>query len=53
MLSLIDTVLEFYIYFLTGKKFRQEVYNVIREIFQHTPLKKYFKFTFKLIIIII
>jgi len=45
MLSLIDTVLEFYIYFLTGKKFRQEVYNVIREIFQHTPLKKYFKFT--------
>jgi len=45
MLSLIDTVLEFYIYFLTGKKFRQEVYNVIREIFQHTTLKKYFKFT--------
>ncbi len=45
MLSLIDTVLEFYIYFLTGKKFRQEVYQVLGEILQHTPLKKYFKFT--------
>jgi hypothetical protein len=45
MLSLIDTVFEFYIYFLTGKKFRQEVYYVIIEILQHTPLKKYFKFT--------
>ncbi|CAF0835597.1 unnamed protein product [Rotaria sp. Silwood1] len=45
MLTLIDTVLEFYIYFLTGKKFRQEVCHVIREIFQHTPLRHFFKFT--------
>jgi hypothetical protein len=45
MLTLIDTVLEFYIYFLTGKKFRQEVYAVISEILQHTPLRKVFKFT--------
>jgi hypothetical protein len=45
MLTLLDTVLEFYIYFLTGKKFRDEVYHVIREILQHTPLKNYFKFT--------
>ena len=45
MLTLIDTVLEFYIYFLTGKKFREEVYQVISEILQHTPLRKYFKFT--------
>ncbi|CAF3327146.1 unnamed protein product [Rotaria socialis] len=45
MLTLIDTVLEFYIYFLTGKKFREEVYNVIREILQQTPLRKFFKFT--------
>ncbi|CAF1342675.1 unnamed protein product [Adineta steineri] len=45
MLTLIDTVLEFYIYFLTGKKFREEVYQVIREILQYTPLRKYFKFT--------
>ncbi|CAF3160391.1 unnamed protein product [Rotaria sp. Silwood2] len=44
MLALIDTVLEFYIYFLTGKKFRQEVYHVISEILQHTPLRHYFKF---------
>ena len=45
MLTLIDTVLEFYIYFLTGKKFRQEVYQVISEILQHTPLRHYFKWT--------
>ena len=45
MLSLIDTVLEFYIYFLTGRKFRQDVYNVIGEILQYTPLKNYFKFS--------
>ncbi|CAF4117295.1 unnamed protein product [Adineta steineri] len=45
MLTLIDTVLEFYIYFLTGKKFRQEVYQVISEIFQHTPCRKYFQST--------
>ncbi|CAF2850730.1 unnamed protein product [Rotaria sp. Silwood2] len=45
MLTLIDTVLEFYIYFLTGKKFRQEVCHVIREILQHTPLRHFFKFT--------
>ena len=45
MLTLIDTVLEFYIYFLTGKKFRQEVYHVIGEILQYTPLRNYFKFT--------
>ncbi|UJR27250.1 hypothetical protein I4U23_008545 [Adineta vaga] len=45
MLTLIDTVLEFYIYFLTGKKFRQEVYQVISEILQQTPFRKYFKFT--------
>jgi hypothetical protein len=45
MLTLIDTVLDFYIYFLTGKKFRQEVYQVIGEILQYTPLKNYFKFT--------
>ncbi len=45
MLTLIDTVLEFYIYFLTGKKFREEVYHVISEILQHTPLRNYFKFT--------
>jgi len=45
MLALIDTVLEFYIYFLTGKKFRDEVYHVIREILQHTPLRHYFKLT--------
>lgn len=45
MLTLIDTVLEFYIYFLTGRKFREEVYQVISEILQHTPLRKYFKFT--------
>lgn len=44
MLTLIDTVLEFYIYFLTGKKFRQEVYQVIREILKQTPFRKYFKF---------
>ncbi|CAF3602384.1 unnamed protein product [Rotaria sp. Silwood1] len=44
MLALIDTVLEFYIYFITGKKFREEVYQVIREILQHTPLRNYFKF---------
>ncbi|CAF0928095.1 unnamed protein product [Adineta ricciae] len=44
MLTLIDTVLEFYIYFLTGKKFRQEVYQVISEILQQTPFRKYFKF---------
>jgi hypothetical protein len=45
MLTLIDTVLEFYIYFLTGKKFREEVYHVISEIIQYTPLRNYFKFT--------
>jgi hypothetical protein len=45
MLTLIDTVLEFYIYFLTGKKFREEVYHVIGEILQHSPLRNYFKFT--------
>ena len=45
MLTLIDTVLEFYIYFLTGKKFREEVYRVIAEILQHTPLRNYFKLT--------
>ena len=45
MLTLIDTVLEFYIYFLTGKKFREEVYQLIREILQYTPLRNYFKFT--------
>ncbi|CAF1160725.1 unnamed protein product [Rotaria sordida] len=45
MLTLLDTVLEFYIYFLTGKKFRQEVYHVIREILQHTPLRNFFEFT--------
>jgi len=45
MLTLIDTVLEFYIYFLTGKKFREEVYHVISEILRHTPLRNYFKFT--------
>ncbi|CAF1303212.1 unnamed protein product [Rotaria magnacalcarata] len=45
MLALIDTVFEFYIYFITGKKFRQEVFRVIVEILQHTPLKHYFKFT--------
>ncbi|CAF0863034.1 unnamed protein product [Adineta ricciae] len=44
MLTLIDTVLEFYIYFLTGKKFRQEVYQVIREILRQTPFRQYFKF---------
>ncbi|CAF4067253.1 unnamed protein product [Rotaria sordida] len=44
MLALIDTVLEFYIYFLTGKKFREEVYHVISEILQHTPFRHYFKF---------
>lgn len=43
MVALIDTVLEFYIYFLTGKKFRQEVYQVFREILQYTPLKNRFK----------
>lgn len=43
MVALIDTVLEFYIYFLTGKKFRQEVYQVFREILQYTPLKHRFK----------
>jgi hypothetical protein len=45
MLTLIDTVLEFYIYFLTGRKFREEVYQVIVEIVQNTPLKHYFKTT--------
>jgi hypothetical protein len=45
MLTLIDTVVEFYIYFLTGRKFREEVYQLIREIFQHTPLRNYFKLT--------
>lgn len=45
MLTLIDTVLEFYIYFLTGKKFREEVYQLLREILQYTPLRNYFKFT--------
>jgi hypothetical protein len=45
MLTLIDTVFEFYIYFLTGKKFREEVYQVIREILQYTPLKNYMKLT--------
>ena len=45
MLTLLDTVVEFYIYFLTGKKFREEVYQVISEILQHTPLRNYFKFT--------
>jgi hypothetical protein len=45
MLALIDTVLEFYIYFLTGKKFRQEVYHVLGEILQYTPFKNYIKFT--------
>ena len=44
MLTLIDTVLEFYIYFLTGKKFRQEVYQVISEILRQTSFRKYFKF---------
>lgn len=43
MLTLIDTVLEFYIYFLTGKKFREEVNQVIREIIQNIPLPNYFK----------
>ena len=45
MLTLIDTVFEFYIYFITGKKFRQEVYYVIKEILQYTPLRHYFKLT--------
>ncbi|UJR21952.1 hypothetical protein I4U23_025020 [Adineta vaga] len=45
MLTLIDTVLEFYIYFLTGKKFREEVYHVFAEILQYTPLGNYFKFS--------
>ena len=45
MLALIDTVLEFYIYFLTGKKFREEVYRVINQIHQYIPLRNYFKFT--------
>ena len=45
MLTLIDTVLEFYIYFLTGKKFREEVYQVLREVVEHTPLRQYFKLT--------
>ena len=45
MLALIDTVLEFYIYFLTGKKFREEVYRVINEILQYVPFRNYFKFT--------
>jgi hypothetical protein len=45
MLTLIDTVLEFYIYFITGKKFREEVYQVLSEILQHTPLRNYLKFT--------
>jgi hypothetical protein len=45
MLALIDTVLEFYIYFLTGKKFRQEVYHVFGEILQYTPFRNYIKFT--------
>ncbi|CAF0885713.1 unnamed protein product [Didymodactylos carnosus] len=44
MLTLLDTVLEFYIYFITGRKFRKEFYHVIREILQHSPLRKYFKF---------
>ena len=43
MVALIDTVLEFYIYFLTGKKFRQEVYQVFAEILQYTPFKNRFK----------
>jgi hypothetical protein len=43
MLTLIDTVLEFYIYFLTGKKFREEVYQLTREVLQYTPLRNYFK----------
>lgn len=45
MFTLIDTVLEFYIYFLTGKKFRQEVYQVLSEICQQSPLRHYFKST--------
>ena len=45
MLTLIDTVLEFYIYFLTGRKFREEVYQVLREVVEHTPLRQYFKLT--------
>ena len=45
MLTLIDTVLEFYIYFLTGRKFREEVYQLIREIIQYTPMRNYFKLT--------
>lgn len=37
MLTLIDTVLEFYIYFLTGRKFREEVYQLLKEIRAYLP----------------
>lgn len=37
MLTLIDTVLEFYIYFLTGRKFREEVYQLLNEILYSFP----------------
>ncbi|CAF4655274.1 unnamed protein product [Rotaria sp. Silwood1] len=45
MLTLFGIVLEFYIYFLTGKKFHKEVYRILRAILKHTPLRNYCKCT--------